>query len=72
MQFLKSKQPALIFTGKAHLRHPGPPPDEPKGQQTRKAMKQLEEEYQGWKSKANKYAMYYLVAFRPDKEALHC
>jgi hypothetical protein len=71
VQFLKSKQPTLIFTGKARPRHPGPPPDEPEGRQIHLATRQLRDEHQGWKSKADKYAMCYLVAFRPE-ETRHC
>ena len=34
-------------------------------------MKHFKEEHEGWKRKADNYAKYYLVAFRPE-ETLHC
>ncbi len=61
----------LEFVGKAYPCHPGPPPNEPEGWYARLAIQDFEVEYKKWKSKAHKYAMYYLVALCPE-ESLYC
>ena len=60
-QYLKSKQPVVIFSGKAPC-YPGMPPpqydDEGK----------ISPEYKTWTKKANMFSIYYLAAFRPECE----
>ena len=53
VQYLVSKQPVLIFSGK----QPPFPGEE---------LSPDDEEYDTWKAKADKFAMYFLAAFRPE------
>ena len=52
-QYLKSKQPVLIFSSPPPPPHPGPPPENKK-------------EYSMWLKRANEFAEYYLLAFREE------
>ena len=68
VQYLKSKQTTLIFTGRRPI-HPGLPPTIPEGliTSTSNAIK-YGRLLQSWKKKADSFAMYYLVAFRPEEQ----
>ena len=57
-QQLRSKQPIPILTGQLP-RHPSMPPTD----------NSLVDERNQWQSEADKFAMYYLVAFRPEPDA---
>ena len=54
-QVLRSKQPVIIFTGGSPPQHPGEPPE-----------LLHEKKHKAWQRKADYFAKYYLVAFRPE------
>lgn len=58
-QYLKFKQPTLIYNGYPPS-FPGPPPKQPETNQ-----KDYRRHYKSWKSKADNFAKYYLCSFRP-------
>jgi hypothetical protein len=67
VQYLKSKQPTLIFTGQGRPSHSGLPPQEKlAGLLTMAQQREYTEIYKAWKQKADAFAIYYLVSFRPE------
>ena len=63
-QYLRSKQPTLIYNGYAPP-FPGSPPQKPENNVT-----EWEKHYKVWKKKADVFAKYYLCSFRPLKNAM--
>ena len=64
-QVLRSKQAILIINGHSPKK-PGKPPARPESNE-HTTLLQFERELDQWKKLADKFAMYFLVSFRPEK-----
>ena len=66
VQHLRSKQKTIIFSGRQPP-HPGPPPTQDTSSTvTRNGSSLFHAQQCAWRRKANKFAMYWLVALRPE------